>query len=270
VAVAELGAGTVTAETCDDSGCARVPVTKTTTATAILLAIGDATFKIAPLTGTGAARQVSASGDLVITTAAGVKITLSGLKPGTWVDIYLNSDHVLLGKVQVGADGTVNAILPLPTGTTTGVHTLQVAGTTTDGTIVSAALGVFVAPLKLSATGARYQIISGKPGAIGSMSVRRGKGFPITATLADALTGQRLTVAKAKALGKCTMTATVKSAAGKTLLKTVCMTYHVKSGKPYVNWVVSPAYLGKAKVTFTFAESGRKASVRTQVFTIVK
>lgn len=33
---------------------------------------------------------------------------------------------------------------------------------------------------------------------------------------------------------------------------------------PWLIWV------GKAKVTFTFAESGRKASVRTQVFTIVK
>lgn len=270
LAVAELGVGTAAAQTCDDSGCTSVPVTKTTETKAILLTIGDATLRITPLTGAGTPRQVTASGDLVITTAAGVKITLSGLQPGSWVDIYLNSNRILLGKMQVAADGTVNSTVPLPAGTSAGVHTLQIAATTMDGTIVSAALGMYVAPLKLSATAARYQFVAGKPGTVGSKSVRRGKAFPITATLADALTGVRVSAAKAKSLGRCTATATVKSAAGKTLLKAACMTYNAKSGKPYVNWVVSPNYLGKAKVTFTFTESGRKASIRTQTFTIIK
>lgn len=266
----ELNVGEANAQSCDVDGCRALVVTKSVNAASVRLAVEGVILTIAPLNTGGTARQVSASGDLVVTNSAGVKVTLKGLEPGSWVDIYINSTRTLIGKVQVGADGTVNATVPLPDGVATGSHTLQLAATNAAGTVISASLGVFVTPAKLSATAARYQVSSAKPGAVGSKSVKAGSVTQLSAGLSNALTGARLTTTQAKQLASCSATVTVKTTGGKVLLKTACLRFDTKTGRPALNWVVSSTYMGKAKVTFTFTEKGRNPSVRTQLFSIVK
>lgn len=266
----ELALGTASALSCTATGCVSIPVTTTVTSTAVVLSIAGATINLTPLTGAGTAAQVSANGELILRTNGGVAITLTGLKPGTWVDVYLNSTRVFLGKLKVGADGSVQGTLPLPAGVVAGPHTLQLAATTKAGQIISGAIGVLVAPTTLPATASRYQIVASVPGK-STVQVRRGTTYKFSATLANSLTGARMTGAQAMKLAKCTATVSVVSSTGRTLLKPRCMTYSRISGKTYYSWrVPSNSYVGKARATFKFVQSGRKAAVRTQSFLIVK
>lgn len=270
VVKAELALGEGSTQVCEGAACTLVPAQRVVSATAVEFSVAGAVIRIAPLTAGGAPRQISASGDLVITSTAGVTVTLSGLKPGTWVDVYINSDRVLLGKVLVGASGSVSATLPLPAGIALGAHTVQVAGTSASGKVVSAALGVLVTPVALAAGAPRLVIVSARPGAAGFASARVGAVTRLKAGFAFALTGGRVGAASAAKLAPCSTVATVTTAAGKVLADRVCLVYSPATGKAYYDWAVPSGYVGKASVKFVFTEAGRKAAVRTQAFTIVK
>jgi len=67
----------------------------------------------------------------------------TGFKPNSQVRFYLLPDNTL-GTALTNSAGTYSASVPIPRGLTPGVHTVQVNGYATDGTVRSLSLGVVV------------------------------------------------------------------------------------------------------------------------------
>jgi LPXTG-motif cell wall-anchored protein len=69
------------------------------------------------------------------TVAPGGSITVSdsGWKPDTAVDLKLHSNPVDLGSAQVGAKGTFETTVTIPSDTTLGTHDIVIAGTLASG-----------------------------------------------------------------------------------------------------------------------------------------
>ena len=76
-------------------------------------------------------------------TDGAARVSGEGFLPGTPVYVWLFSEPTFLGEFTVAADGTFVGRVPL-TGIAAGTHTLQVNGTSFDGVMRSANLGVFV------------------------------------------------------------------------------------------------------------------------------
>lgn len=74
-----------------------------------------------------------------------------GFLAGTPVYVWLFSEPKFLGQLTVDADGTFTGTVPLE-GIETGSHTLQVNGTSFDGKVRTANLGVLVSPEGAPAT----------------------------------------------------------------------------------------------------------------------
>jgi uncharacterized repeat protein (TIGR02543 family) len=69
----------------------------------------------------------------------------SGFMPGTRADVWLFSDPILLGTVDIGDDGTFSAKFAVDSNfVPTGNHTLQIQGVAEDGIVRAANLGVVV------------------------------------------------------------------------------------------------------------------------------
>ncbi|SFH79225.1 hypothetical protein SAMN05216274_11543 [Cryobacterium levicorallinum] len=67
-------------------------------------------------------------------TNAPVVITLTGLKPFSFIEIFVNSTPVLLASGHADAAGSFTVSVALPAGLETGNHTVSVTGTRADGT----------------------------------------------------------------------------------------------------------------------------------------
>jgi len=74
------------------------------------------------------------------------RVAGDGFLPGTPVYVWLFSEPMFLGELTVGDDGTFGGSVPLA-GVEVGQHTLQVNGTSLDGELRTANLGVVVAPV---------------------------------------------------------------------------------------------------------------------------
>jgi hypothetical protein len=73
--------------------------------------------------------------------------------PGTRADVWLFSDPVLLGSVQIDDSGAFNGEVNIDgTVVTVGEHTLQLQGVGADGFVRSANLGVTVEDLAVEVT----------------------------------------------------------------------------------------------------------------------
>lgn len=97
------------------------------------------------------------AGSFVAYSGGFVKATGSGFAPGTSVDVWLFSEPTFLGTFVVKADGTFDAMVPLPESVAVGNHTVQVNGLSAAHDTVTAALGIQVAaaiPARLASTGA--------------------------------------------------------------------------------------------------------------------
>ena len=92
----------------------------------------------------GTRLPVDTQGRVVADRGGLVTVAGTGFAPGELVDVWLFSQPVLLGSVPVGVDGTFVARLPLPAGIAVGEHTVQLNGTTADGTLASVATGLVV------------------------------------------------------------------------------------------------------------------------------
>ena len=78
----------------------------------------------------------------------------SGFMPGTRADVWLFSDPILLGTVDIRADGTFEATFPVASNLVpTGDHTLQIQGVGEGGFIQAANVGVVVNDLVNTPTG---------------------------------------------------------------------------------------------------------------------
>lgn len=257
----DIAVASATAALCAGGVCVPVTVTKTVSAGELTLSISNgSTVRIKPISTGGTPTQVSADGTMIIPASGGVTITLTGLQPGSWVDVYLNSDRIFLGKAKVGADGTVQATLPLPAGVSTGEHTAQVIGTAPGGKVISAAVGLIIA------RPARIGFLSARP--LGSEKVAAGSAVNLKAGLVSVANRQRIDGPASAKLKNCSTTVTVKNMDGKVLLASTCMTYAVKgAGKANYTWQVPASVSGKVRATFTYKD-GKALSVRVRTFTI--
>lgn len=83
----------------------------------------------------------------------GAAVSGDGFMPGTRADVWLFSDPVLLGSVQIDDSGAFNGEVNIDgTVVTVGEHTLQLQGVGADGFIRSANLGVTVEDLAVEVT----------------------------------------------------------------------------------------------------------------------
>lgn len=266
IAVSELALSAASASQCAGGVCMPMAVQKTITDTGITLSTsGGVTVRLQAVAGGGQATQVAADGTLVVSASGGVKITLTGLQPGTWVDVYLNSNRIFIGKVRVGADGTVNATLPLPAAASAGDHTAQVLATDSAGRAVSVALGLLVRG-SVRTGAARFVFRDAMP--FGSTKVRPGARQWLRAGLLDIASASKLSVSAASKLAKCSASVRVVTGEGKQLLPTTCMTFSRKDGKAEFGWTVPTAYRGWVTAVFTFKEPGRAATTLRRTFAI--
>src|SRR5690606_19764629 len=67
-----------------------------------------------------------------------------GFRPGTVVSVWLFSNPLLLGHVDVQADGTFDGTLPIPADAELGQHTLQANGLSSSFEERSVSLGVII------------------------------------------------------------------------------------------------------------------------------
>lgn len=266
VDVVETPPNTAAALQCTGSTCVPVEVRRTVSDTGVTLTIGTGvTVQIVPVASGGTRLQVSSDGTLVIPSGGGVTITLSGLTPGTWADVYLNSDRIFLGRARVGSDGKVNATFPLPASVPVGQHTAQVISTDFAGRVVTAALGIVVKGT-VPATASRFVINNATPAAAGK--VAPGSRVQLRAGLFSVGNGTRAGYAATSKLGRCTTKVVVKTSSGKTLLPSTCMSYAKADGKAAYTWRVPTTYKGKARAVFTFKETGRAAVTYSRAFSI--
>jgi len=91
-------------------------------------------------TSTGAVTPINANGTLVITSDGSVQVQGSGMT--NFVDVFLFSSPIYLGRVMVNADGTFTGRLPIPATINPGRHTLQLIGDTRRGDQLAVALPV--------------------------------------------------------------------------------------------------------------------------------
>jgi len=82
---------------------------------------------------------------LEFTRDAPVTFNGEGFMPGTRADVWLFSNPILVGTVDIAADGTFSANFAVDSNfVPTGNHTLQMQGVGTDGYVKTANLGVVV------------------------------------------------------------------------------------------------------------------------------
>jgi hypothetical protein len=98
------------------------------------------------------------------------RVSGEGFLPGTPVYVWLFSDPRFLGEFTVRADGTFEGRVPL-TGVEVGTHTLQVNGTSFDGVMRSANLGVVVAPAAVPSPGDALLPATGGSGSGATLAV---------------------------------------------------------------------------------------------------
>ena len=73
-----------------------------------------------------------------------VEIGGEGFAPNTVVEVWVNSEPILLGTVTTDAEGKFSKVFDLPVGLTPGQHTLTLGGTTKKGQVVKASVGLIV------------------------------------------------------------------------------------------------------------------------------
>ncbi len=108
----------------------------------LVLADGDTSATITALQSDGTTDGLDANGHLVLNSDGAVRVTGEGFVPGSIVDVWVFSTPTFVGSVQVLADGTFAATLPLPAGLALGQHTLQLDGVGADGNARTVSTGI--------------------------------------------------------------------------------------------------------------------------------
>ncbi len=127
------------------TGLLEVPVPIENT---VIVEAANKTTLFAALNQDGSVTEVKPGALIEVLGNGQVGVVASGLTPGETVEFVVMSTPTLLGSYTVGANGTIRAQAPLPSGVGLGDHTLVVASPT-----VQASLGLKVAAGTLPATG---------------------------------------------------------------------------------------------------------------------
>ena len=99
---------------------------------------------LSPLDAAGQPSALMPDGRLRLTAQGTVRLSGEGFAPGSRVEVWVFSEPTYLGELTVSSDGTFEGALTLPRSLATGDHTLQVNGTSAQGTVRSLSLPVFV------------------------------------------------------------------------------------------------------------------------------
>ena len=100
----------------------------------------------------GRAIQPSAEGIMQVYHGDMFTVEVSGLKPGTTVELWLFSTPKFLGSAVVAADGTLTASFEIPAGVHVGAHTAQFDAVSADGSPLSVNTALHVSAAEKSAT----------------------------------------------------------------------------------------------------------------------
>ena len=73
-----------------------------------------------------------------------IEIGGEGFAPNTEVEVWVNSEPVLLGTAITDQDGRFSKVFDLPVGLAPGLHTLTLGGTTKNGQVVKASIALLV------------------------------------------------------------------------------------------------------------------------------
>lgn len=252
-----LTVGSISAAYCVGKTCSPTTAVRTVASGEIKIGVpGGSAVRIRPVSADGRPVQVGADGTLSIPVGGGVSIALSGMMPGTYVDVFINSNRVFLGRVLVAPDGTATATLPMPKSVGVGFHTAQVVATVKSGKVLNSALGVLVNSPKLLKSKPRYVIYDAVPRRGGRVELLTSVNLSVR--MVDLRDGVLLKGAKATSLPKCTVRVSVTAANGRVLLPSSCMRNGGSGGtSASLSWTVPTGYQGKATVVFEARESGR-------------
>lgn len=98
-----------------------------------------------PASGGGAPSGTVVGTTLNLVEGGAVSLRASGFQPGSVPRLWLFSEPILLGDLEVGDDGTIeDALAPLPDDVLACSHTLQIVGTTSEGKRIVLSMGVRV------------------------------------------------------------------------------------------------------------------------------
>ncbi|MGA1566416.1 MAG: fibronectin type III domain-containing protein [Ilumatobacteraceae bacterium] len=123
--------------------------TTNTDTNTVTITVGDTTLNITPAEN----GRLDATGRLVITHPARVRVTATGMLPDTTATIWVMSDPQRLGTTTIAADGTIDTTYAIPTGIDPGNHTIQIDTVNTTGEPISIALGLTITSGLLPTTG---------------------------------------------------------------------------------------------------------------------
>jgi hypothetical protein len=93
----------------------------------------------------GRPAPLGADGGLVLAPSGSLPLAATGYSANSSVFVYLMSTPILLGVLQVDANGAMSGELELPRNLIPGSHTLQINGYSASGQLRSVSLGVSVA-----------------------------------------------------------------------------------------------------------------------------
>jgi hypothetical protein len=117
----------------------------TTTDIDATIAIGDSiSVTVTARDDQGNPVATSASGSVVVVRGSTVNATGTGFKPGSPVEVWLNSDPILLGSGFADSNGELGQTFDLGSDVPLGDHTLVLHGVSVDDEVVTMALGVSV------------------------------------------------------------------------------------------------------------------------------
>jgi hypothetical protein len=125
-----------------------VPVAITTSAnpanTGLVLSGTDWDLSLAPVGTNGRPAPLGADGGLVLAPSGSMPLAATGYSANSSVFVYLRSTPILLGVLQVDANGAISGEIKLPDNLVLGAHTLQINGYSASGELRSISLGVSV------------------------------------------------------------------------------------------------------------------------------
>ena len=247
--------GSVKAENCRGRKCSDSKASLRTRDGELVIEVSRRAFAtIVPVSPAGQPMSVGSS--FAIPEEGGVRIILSGLKPGTYADVYVNESPEFLGKVLVAGDGTATTTLPLDDDVDRGLRTLQIIGTTSSGDILSVGTGTIVYNQQLPNSKPRYLIYDAKPDK--GERVKSRRNIDLSVKLVDVKEGELVVGSVANSLPACTVKVAVTDERGRTLLAQTCMS-STNAGRDSAKftWSVPSGLSGKANIVFTAQETGR-------------
>ena len=245
-----------------------VTVTQSTTESAVTLSGNGWSITIGALSNGGQPLQMTADGHIVIPQTGGVSLDVAGFDASSVVALYLYSNPLFLGELKIDAQGHLIGAIPVPADAPTGGHTLQIVGQAPSGASRVLAIGVFVRPVKISATAKRYTLANLHP--VAKAKVQAGASVKLEAELLRLIDGRHALASQVKALEPCAMRVKVVLDKGnRSLLSRGCLKVDAK-GHGVLSWKAPSGVTGAAHAVFSIVDKGRPTNVVSRAFTFVK